>query len=235
MVKLGTIVYDVDGKRGQIPITPEMRLWFLRMAVGEGGPGAELCQIIVQRHVYRMGKPSEHDDVIDIIGDFSQPVNDNWTETGVFCRPGGKGHGKESCSPARLEKRAFLIQASEQELMGEGGGSKWFSARTSGPIMRSVDAWIAGEKTVDLPGHIDWAVPGNVKALVASGVLTDVARHGRNWSAQHKGQTEHWPADAVRVVPPGGSPARASKVAIGAITAAVTFGVGMLLAAMTQK
>jgi len=74
---------------------------------------------------------------------YSQPINPRWLATGEFCRPGGRWHGTDGCSEARLRARERLQRTPWNELDPE--------------LRRVVIAWATGKTRNPVPKAIEFA------------------------------------------------------------------------------
>lgn len=87
-------------------LAPEDVLWMARMAAFEGGEPADTLWTLTQRFVWFDEKGTKFPTIGDLAQAFSQPINPKWARNGKFCAPGGKYHGTDHCSEARLKRRA---------------------------------------------------------------------------------------------------------------------------------
>lgn len=158
-------------------LTSEDKLWLARMMAGEGADlrdrKAQLWTI-AQRFVFRAKRYEQT--ITELVLNFSQPVNEDWSRTGVFCRPGGQYAGTESCSPARLDRRDDYATMTPAELR---------------PELALVEAWARGRIPNPVPRAVDW------HATLLKPGYTRIGNYPNVFQASP--QSMAWPADKVRV------------------------------------
>lgn len=96
------------GPTRSLSIDDDDLLTIAKGVVGEGGEGvsettaASYLWAIMNRCLLYSGSGISY---VEMWKAFSQPINPKWRRDGLFCQPGGKGYGKESCSEERLARR----------------------------------------------------------------------------------------------------------------------------------
>lgn len=189
-----------DGKRGRYQLTDLDVLWACRMCVGERGDEAlEVLQTMAQRFVGVGAWAS----LAALFLAYSQPINPRHRREANPAR-----EGQPYYETHRLDRRAFLASASLEDLR---------TARSEPMGRQGVElalAWCRGAAASALvPGAVHFAI----KSLVVNDHLGGnpssplaVYKAG-NWFAA-KPWSRNWPADAVRVVPPGAHEAAQAPV-----------------------
>lgn len=187
--RLGMIV-ALNGYRYQI--TPTDVLWLARSVQYEGGNYLATAWTYAQRQVLYRRTGS----LADLVLGHSQPVNPKWRRDGEFCRPGGRYHGQDNCSEARLARR------------DEAASLPWDSIREE--IRSTVVRWALGETSNPVPRATDFA-----DAAVSAGFLERnpesrvVLRDGNWYIAEVVGSRNavNWPSGFVQILPPGAATA----------------------------
>jgi len=146
-------------------LTERDLLWAARMVQGETLPGRAgrrddaLAVLWTMTSLFSPdGQRAKYgrwrfDSFTDLIRAYSQPINPRWLAGGQFCRPGGRGHGRDECSPARLAARERLQRTPWPELDAE--------------LREVVLRWAAGHTTNPVPTAIEFAAPFVVRSFLA--------------------------------------------------------------------
>jgi len=152
-VKRGAIVHGDWSYR----LSETDLLWAGRMVQGETLPGrarraadalavlwtmASLFTPAGQRAKYGGWR---FDTFTDLVRAYSQPINPRWLRDGMFCQAGGRHHGTDACSAARLDERDRLQQRPWPGL----------DAGLRDVVLR----WAAGETRNPVPKAIEFAAP----------------------------------------------------------------------------
>lgn len=182
------VIY-VDGQP-YYTLTPEDKLWMARMLRGEGTDWAAQLWTIAQRYVYRAER--YEDSVAELVLEFSQPVDEQWTRTGSACRPGGTHDGTEACSPARLDRRDGYRSLQPSQLQRE---------------LAFIERWAQGKVPNPVPRSMDWHAT-NLKPG-----YTRIGRYPNVFQASP--QAMRWPANKVTVGGAGAGWSPAVKLFIG--------------------
>lgn len=147
---LATIVYRTK----MYTLSDEDVLWACRMVIGEGYHDVnEVLWCMTQRFMRLYGR-TNYRTFTQLIQAYSQPINPKWRRDGVFCRPGGRSHEKDSCNPKRLERRDVLAKATIPSLQ------KAHPAYAE--VIQHVFSWAQGFSENTVPGAIHFAVPSIV-------------------------------------------------------------------------
>lgn len=215
--RLGTVVSDIaNGWRYEL--TWDDMLWLARMLNAEPNAGAPkiewdaLLWHYAQRHAWRnegnqrinSGPMRGYNSFTAAIRLHSQPLNPLWARDGRFCQPGGRGYGQDRCS-----ERAFLRREQKTNI-------EWDDIRED--IKVRLLQWARGDVDNPIPGYIDFAQYGTATSLrhlipnPSTGHGYQVWGRGRvNGSnafykagpgygnGQHRGRTDNWPANFVRI------------------------------------
>lgn len=220
---LGVIHMPQSGPRGSGPalnyqITDTDALWAARMIIGEGHDDTlEVLETMMNRFGFLYGTAGQRDTFTKLLQDYSQPINPRWLAGGVFCRPGGKGRGRDACAPHRLNRRVRMQSASLDDLRGMGSRER-----------AAVDLamrWLKGEvQSNKVIGAVHFAAPSVVRGTPENMIV----HKGGNWfHADLRGnRTRNWTRDTIKVIPSGPPVATASltipalvAVLVGAFTA----------------
>jgi len=181
-------------------ITRDDVLWMARMAVYEGGDAADSLWALTQRYVWFEERGTYYARLADLAQAFSQPINPRWTAEGDFCAPGGKYHGTDYCSPARLARRQAAREASLDYLADKDPDS----------VARTV-AWAQGMLPNPLPLATNWAAPKVAQGYLDRNPDADLLLKRGNWFIVDKG-AQSWAPDHVFIESPAGRIADASGV-----------------------
>lgn len=214
--RLGTVISDIAGG-WRYELTWDDMLWFARMLNAEPNAGAPklewdaLLWHYAQRHAWKnqknqivsSGPMRGYNLFTAAIRLHSQPINPLWARGGSMCQPGGRGYGQDRCS-----ERAFLRREEKTNI-------EWDEIRED--IKVRLLQWARGDVNNPIPGYIDFAQYGarssaNLIPNGATGHGYQVWGQGRvNGSnafykagpafgnGQHRGRTDNWPANFVRI------------------------------------
>lgn len=164
-------------------ITPTDVLWAARAADGEGGDAADTLWTWTQRYAlpnFRRRYPT----LTALIQAHSQPVNPIWRRDGSRCRPGGRDHGTDRCSEARLRRR-------------DEHATKPFSA-IDPRVQEKVLKWAKGQLPNPVPKSIDFANPPVTQSYLNRNPTARLIKQAGNWFVSDFG-SENWPADQVTI------------------------------------
>lgn len=164
-------------------LTDEDILWAARMLDGESGTntvdGAAVLWTMTQR--FALGRWNTFTELIQA---YSQPINPIWKRNGERCRPGGRYHGTEHCSEARLNRRDAI------------SSKPWDRIN---PLIRTlVSQWGSGNLPNPVPRAVEFADP-----RVAAGFINRPENRGSVYVARLSNhfiataQTKQWPANYV--------------------------------------
>lgn len=183
--RLGTIV-ALNGYR--YSITPEDVLWLARSVQYEGGNYLATAWTYAQRQVLYRRTGS----LASLVLGHSQPVNPKWRRDGEFCRPGGRFHGQDNCSEARLARR------------DEAAALPWASIREE--IRSIVVNWALGQTTNPVPRATDFADAAVSENFLERHPGSVVVLRDGNWYIAEKIGTRdatRWPVGFVQIIAPG--------------------------------
>lgn len=192
--KLGILVAG----RWRYPLTETDVLWAGRMVEGETLPGRPrrtedaLAVLWTMTSLFspagqhaKYGGRRYHTFTAQIRA-YSQPINPAWAASGRFCRPGGRYHGTDRCSPNRLAARAELHRL------------PW---RAIDPELRSVVlAWAQGRTKNPMPKVIEFAHGPVAQSFLERNPGS--ARHAviQNWFLT-TASSARWAGDLIRIQP----------------------------------
>jgi hypothetical protein len=209
------------GPLRSLSVEDDELLTVARGVVGEGGEGvsettaASYLWAIMNRCLLYSGADISY---ADMWRAFSQPINPKWRRDGVFCLPGGKGYGAESCSEAKLARRDRI------------------NAMDWSDIPASVTRWVLDFQAGYLPSPVE--VWGSQKMTNWASASTNTPKKfpwgmeiGGEWFFEDKGTRGEVVAveqGERRMIPP--SPYRGLGKILGGIAVAALAGIGWLLA-----
>lgn len=156
-------------------------IWAARMVYGESGTnivdGAAVLWTMTQR--FALGRWPTFTALCQA---YSQPINPRWARNGEFCRPGGRYHGQDNCSEARLRRRDSI------------SNMPWDSIPLA--VRTLVDTWSTGNLPNPVPRAIEFADPAVSRGFVSRNPgSVYVARLANYYIAT--ATSKAWPANYV--------------------------------------
>ena len=178
MIELGRIV--AGGWSYQITDADALEL--ARAAYWEGGtsPAATLWAYAGRAYLRRFRRES----LQQLVRAHSQPLNPRWSGDGDFCRPGGRYHGLDECSPARLARRAAAQSSSWSDIPG--------------PIAEKVRLFCAARLPNPCPRVVDFAASSKARSWLAADPRGLLVLDAGNWYLAD-GTSRLWPAELVGI------------------------------------
>lgn len=181
-------------------LTSDDVLWMARMAAFEGGEPADTFWALTQRFVWFDEKDKKFPTIGDLAQAFSQPINPKWARNGKFCAPGGRYHGTDHCSKAKLKRRSQARKASLTDL-----------EQRHPEVISAAKQWAQGLLRNPVPRATNFADPSTAKRYLdrASGAAKLLER-GNVFIVEK--EAREWPSGYVFMEAVSGAIADASGV-----------------------